>query len=98
MNITKQRINDSLTVAIEGRLDSTNAQELEAELKTALVGVTDLVFDLEQLEYMSSAGLRIILSAQKIMNQQGKMTIRNVSELVQSVFDITGVSSVVTIE
>ena len=98
MNITKQRINDSLTIALEGRLDSTNAPQLEAEIKDALVGVTELVFDLEKLEYMSSAGLRIMISCQKIMNKQGKMAIRNVNEFVKTVFEITGMDSVVNIE
>ena len=98
MNISKQRINDSLTIALEGRLDSTNAPQLEAEIKDALVGVTELVFDLEKLEYMSSAGLRIMLSCQKIMNKQGRMAIRNVNEFVKAVFEITGVSGIINFE
>lgn len=67
-------------------------------MKPALVGVKELVFDLEGLEYMSSAGLRIIVSCQHTMNKQGKMTIRNVSDLVMTVFTITGIDSLVNIE
>ena len=97
MNITKRRIDDCLTITLEGRLDTTNAHELEEVLKTSLPGVTELIFDLSGLEYMSSAGLRLMLSAQKTMNKQGKMEIRNSTELVKSVFAITGMDSVLNI-
>ncbi len=97
MTFTKQRIDDTLTVKISGRLDSTNCKEVEQELKSALAGVKELVFDLEKLEYLSSAGLRIIVSCQKTMNKQGEMRVCHVGELVKSVFDITGISSFLNI-
>ena len=98
MNITKHRIDDCLTITLEGRLDTTNANELEEVLKTSLTGVTELVFELGGLEYMSSAGLRLMLSAQKTMNKQGKMVIRHATELVKSVFTITGMDEIMTLE
>ena len=93
--IAKHRIDDNLVITLEGRLDSTNSQELMDTISNSLQGVTDLVIDLEKLEYMSSAGLRVMLSAQKTMNKQGSMIVRNASELVRSVFDITGMDSVI---
>ncbi|MBR1737264.1 MAG: STAS domain-containing protein, partial [Firmicutes bacterium] len=75
MTINKTQENDKLTVAIEGRLDTTTAPQLEAELKSSLDGVKKLVFDIKELEYISSAGLRVLLTAQKTMNKQGKMTV-----------------------
>ena len=93
--IAKHRIDDNLVITLEGRLDSTNSQELMDTINNSLQGVTDLVIDLEKLEYMSSAGLRVMLSAQKTMNKQGSMIVRNASELVRSVFDITGMDSVI---
>ena len=98
MTLTKQRIDDKLTVTITGRLDSTNAMDLERDLKPALAGVKELVFNLEGLDYMSSAGLRIFVACQKIMNRQGSMTVCKPTELVRKVFDITGVSGIVNIE
>ena len=95
LTIAKHRVDDNLVITLEGRLDSTNSQELMDTINNSLQGVTDLVIDLEKLEYMSSAGLRVMLSAQKTMNKQGGMTVRNVSELVRSVFTITGMDSVI---
>lgn len=95
--IAKHRIDDNLVITLEGRLDSTNSQELMDTISNSLQGVTDLVIDLEKLEYMSSAGLRVMLSAQKTMNKQGSMIVRNASELVRSVFDITGMDSVINL-
>ena len=80
MKITQNKDGNKLTIALEGRLDTTTAPELEAELKTALEGVTDLVFDLKDLAYISSAGLRVLLSAQKVMNKQGRMVITGANE------------------
>ena len=80
MTINKTLNGTELTVALEGRLDTTTAPTLEAELKESIEGVTSLVFDFSKLEYISSAGLRVLLSAQKIMNKQGSMTIRNANE------------------
>jgi len=97
MEITKQLSGTKLTVALEGRLDTTTAPQFEAELKTSLDGVTELVLDFEKLAYVSSAGLRVILSAQKTMNKQGSMTICHVSPDIMEVFEITGFSDILTI-
>ena len=98
MNIMKTNEGTKLTLALEGRLDTTTAPQLEAEVKGSLSGVTELVLDFSQLEYLSSAGLRVILAAQKIMNKQGKMAIRHVNETIQEVFEVTGFSDILTIE
>ena len=98
MNITKTKEGANLTLALEGRLDTTTAPRLEEEVKSALEGVTELVLDFSQLEYLSSAGLRVILAAQKIMNKQGKMVIRHVNETIMEVFEITGFIDILTIE
>ena len=98
MNILKTTEGAKLTLALEGRLDTTTAPQLEAEVKGTLGGVTELVLDFSQLEYLSSAGLRVLLTAQKIMNKQGKMVVRNVNEDVMEVFDITGFIDILTIE
>ena len=98
LNITKNANANELKVILEGRLDTTTAPQLEAELGPALSGVTDLKFDLEKLDYISSAGLRVLLSTQKIMNKQGKMVITNASAEVKEIFDVTGFSDILTIE
>ncbi len=98
MNINKTQNGTSLTVALEGRLDTGTAPSLEAEFKASLDGITELVLDLEKLDYMSSAGLRVLLSAQKQMNKQGKMTVKNVNETIQEIFEITGFVDILTIE
>ena len=98
MNITKTNEGAKLTLALEGRLDTTTAPQLEAEVKSALGGVTELVLDFSQLEYLSSAGLRVLLAAQKVMNKQGKMVIRNVNETISEVFEITGFTEILSIE
>ena len=98
MTINKTQQGTRLTFALTGRLDTNTAPQLETELKRSIDGVTDLTFDFAGLEYISSAGLRILLSAQKTMNRQGSMTIRNVNETVSEVFDITGFSEILTIE
>ena len=78
MTITKNLDGTKLTIALEGRLDTTTSPQLEAEMHPAIDDATELTFDLEKLAYISSAGLRVLLSAQKIMNKQGSMTIKNV--------------------
>lgn len=98
MTINKEQKGSELTVALAGRLDTTTAPQLEAELNSSLSGVESLVFDFGQLEYLSSAGLRVLLAAQKRMNAQGKMVVRNVNETIQEVFDITGFADILTIE
>ena len=87
-----------MTIAVEGRLETTTAPELEAVVKSELEGVTDLTFDFEKLEYISSAGLRILLSAQKTMNKQGAMKIIHVNETILEIFDVTGFTDILTIE
>lgn len=98
LNITKEKSGSALNVALEGRLDTTTAPELESELNGNLSGVTDLNFDFAKLEYISSAGLRTLLSAQKTMNKQGNMVIRNSSDEIKEIFDVTGFSDILTIE
>ena len=97
MTINKTQNGSSLTVAIEGRLDTTTAPQLEAELKASLGGITDLTMDLSTLEYISSAGLRVLLSAQKIMNKQGEMKVAGANETVKEVFEVTGFSDILNI-
>lgn len=98
MTIDKKVNGTALKIAIEGRLDTMTSPQLEEELKTGLEGITDLTFDFEKLEYISSAGLRVLLSAQKTMNKQGSMKIVHVSEPVMDVFDVTGFVDILTIE
>ena len=87
-----------LHIALSGRLDTTTAPELESELKGSLDGVTALIMDFRELEYISSAGLRVLLSSQKTMNKQGSMVIKNASDEVKEIFDVTGFSEILTIE
>ena len=98
MTINKISDNQNLTVALAGRLDTVTAPEFEAELKASIGGVTMLTLDFAELEYISSAGLRVLLSAQKIMNQQGKMVIKNVNDTIMEVFEITGFAEVLNVE
>jgi len=98
MNITKKQEENKLTVALEGRLDTVTAPQLEGELRTAVSGISELVFDLGALEYVSSAGLRVLLSAQKVMNKQGDMVIRNVKPEIMEIFDVTGFVDILNIE
>lgn len=98
MTISKTRNGGELTIALSGRLDTNTAPELEFALKESIDGVERLIFDMEKLEYVSSAGLRVLLSAQKVMNAQGQMKVRHVNELIMEVFDITGFTDILTIE
>ena len=98
MNIVKTSEGTKLTLAVEGRLDTTTAPQLEAELKSSLDGVTELTLDFEKLEYLSSAGLRVILSAQKRMNKQGTMTVVHVADAIMEVFEITGFVDILNIQ
>jgi len=98
MTINKELNGSELKLALEGRLDTTTAPELEDCLIENLPGVEQLVFDLEKLEYVSSAGLRVLLFAQKKMNVQGSMKLINVNDAVMEVFDITGFADLLTIE
>ena len=100
MNITKTEASNGteLTISLEGRLDTTTAPQLEAELRNGLDGVQNLIIDMEKLVYISSAGLRVLLKAQKIMNKQGKMTVKNVSQDIKDVFEVTGFDELLDIE
>lgn len=97
MTINQTKEGTTLKIALEGRLDTMTAPELETVLNEQLDGVTDLQFDFTQLEYISSAGLRVLLGAQKTMNRQGQMSVSNVAEAIKEVFDITGFSDILTI-
>ena len=97
MKIKKELENNVLVLALEGRLDTVTAPELEREVSD-LRGVNDLVFDMKKLEYIYCAGLRVILKAQKIMNEKGSMKLKNVGESIMEVFEITGFSDFLTIE
>ena len=98
LNIIKEQNDKNLVVALDGRLDTNTSPNLEEELKATLPSVEDLVFDFTKLEYISSAGLRVLLSAQKTMNKQGSMVVKNVSEEVKEIFEVTGFSDILTIE
>ena len=98
MNINKTINERELIIALEGRLDTATAPELEAKLNQSLNGIEKLVFDFAALDYLSSAGLRVLLSAQKTMNKQGKMIVRNVNETISEIFEVTGFSNILTIE
>ena len=98
MKIDKKQDGSALVIALEGRLDTTTAPDLEQALKGSLDGVTALKLDMAKLDYISSAGLRVLLTAHKAMQMQGDMKVTNVSELVREVFDVTGFSDILTIE
>ena len=97
MKIEKHLNGSEAVLAMEGRLDTTTAPELEAEIKS-LTGIETLILDMKGLEYLSSAGLRVLLAAQKTMNTQGKMIVKNVNETIMEVFEITGFADILTIE
>ena len=98
MKIEKNQNEQHLVIALEGRLDTMTAPQLEEELKSSLDNVTELVIDLSNLEYISSAGLRVLLSAYKTMRTKGSMKIVNANELVQEVFEVTGLGDLLPIE
>ena len=98
LTISKNREGNKLIVALEGRLDTTTAPELEAVLKEELEGVTELVIDLGFLEYISSAGLRVLLAAQKTMLKQGSMTVTRPNDVISEIFEVTGFNEILTIE
>ena len=98
MTITQNKNGSKLTLEVEGRLDTTTAPQLDAEVKSSISGITELEFDFSKLDYISSAGLRVLLSAQKIMNKQGSMVIHGASEDLMEIFDVTGFIDILTIE
>ena len=98
MTIEKKINGETVTLIVSGRLDTQTAPELEAELDSILSGTKELTFDMTNLEYVSSAGLRVILKAQKAMNAQGSMKLTGVNDSIMEVFDITGFLDILTIE
>lgn len=98
MIINKKEQGTELEIALVGRLDTTTAPQLETELKHSINGITALTLDFTELEYISSAGLRVLLAAQKVMNKQGSMVIRHVNETIMEIFEITGFTEILTIE
>ncbi|MCR5792842.1 MAG: STAS domain-containing protein [Lachnospiraceae bacterium] len=98
MTINKELNGTEMIIALSGRLDTTTAPELEKECKESLEGITNLIFDFENLEYISSAGLRVMLGAQKTMNNQGTMKVLHVNKVIMEIFDMTGFSDILTIE
>ena len=98
MKIEKKVDGSNMSFALEGRLDTMTAPLLESEIQGKLDGVMDLEFDFAKLTYISSAGLRVLLSAQKIMNKQGSMVVKNANEAVMEVFEVTGFTDILTIE
>lgn len=98
MTISKEQQGNKLILSLEGRLDTSTAPQLEAEIKNSLGGVEELLLDFSKLEYISSAGLRVLLSAHKTMSQRGGMKVINANEIVMEVFNVTGFSDILTIE
>lgn len=98
LNIDKSFENGAASFALEGRLDTMTAPTLEKELKDGLNGLSKLTLDFEKLEYISSAGLRVLLAAQKQMNGQGEMKLVHVNETIMEIFEVTGFSDILTIE
>ncbi len=98
MKINKTQNEGVLTIALTGRLDTMTAPDLDAELKHSLDDVAELVFDMKELQYISSAGLRVLLSAQKAMNKQGSMKVINISDEIREIFEVTGFIDILTIE
>lgn len=98
MTITKELNGTELTIALEGRLDTMTAPELEAVMNQNLENAESLILDFSKLEYISSAGLRVLLSAHKIMSAKGGMKVTHVNEIVSEVFEVTGFADILTIE
>lgn len=98
MTITTKKENSTLTILVSGRLDTTSSPELEKTVTENLSGVTALIFDLSEMSYTSSAGLRVFLKSQKLMSSQGEMKLINVSEAVMEIFEMTGFTDILTIE
>ena len=98
MTLEKFKSNEELTVLLEGRLDTTTAPLFEEELRNNLDDIERLVLDMEKLEYLSSAGLRVLLAAQKRMSKQGQMLLKHVPEIIMDIFEVTGFVDILTIE
>ena len=98
LKIIKNKENEKLEIKLVGRLDTNTSKELEESLNGLLDGIHLLIFDFSELDYISSAGLRILLSCQKIMNRQGEMKVINVNEIVNDIFEVSGFCDILTIE
>lgn len=98
MTIEKIENGTELTMILNGRLDTTTAPQLEAELKRSVNGVETLIFDFAALEYLSSAGLRVLLAAQKVMNKQGEMIVKHVNDTISEIFEVTGFADILNIQ
>lgn len=98
MTINKKTDGEKLVIEIEGRLDTSTSPQLESEIKSSLTGIKDLTVDITKLEYISSAGLRVLLSAQKAMNKQGNMTVKGANEAIMEIFEVTGFIDILNIE
>ena len=98
MEIIKQLNKDELVLKVIGEVNSTNYQELEDEVNKSVSGIKSLIFDFEKLEYLSSAGLRVLLVSKKLMDRKGKMAIKNANPTVMEIFEITGFSNVLDFE
>lgn len=98
LNIIDSKTENALLIKLEGRLDTTSSPQLETFINANIDNIKQLNFDLEHLTYISSAGLRVLLSAQKVMNKQGSMLIKNADSAVKEIFEVTGFSEIFTIE
>ncbi|MBR2550002.1 MAG: STAS domain-containing protein [Clostridiales bacterium] len=98
LNINKTITDDKAVFALEGRLDTNTSVELDAALSPVLDGINELVFDLGSLEYISSAGLRVLLSAHKNLSKKGGMKVTNVNEMIMEIFEVTGFADILAIE
>lgn len=98
MTVNKTVNGSEVMIAIEGRLDTNTSKDLEVVMKESLIGCTDLIIDMAELVYISSAGLRVLLGAQKTMNRQGQMKIKNVNDDVMEIFEVTGFVDILSIE
>ena len=98
LNIEKSSEEKTVVLALQGRLDTTTAPELEAVVKEVLPDLTELILDFEALEYISSAGLRVLLSTEKALNGKGVMKIRKANETILEIFEVTGFSEILTVE
>ena len=98
MDIVKTREGNTLTVAVDGRLDAMNARKLEAELRKSMDQVTELIFDFSNLEYIASGGIRVLVASQKAVGKDGVMKLKNVQPQIMSLLEMTGLVDVFTIE
>ncbi len=98
LNINKQQDGANVCIALEGRLDTVTSPELEAELSPVVDEASELILDLEKLDYISSAGLRVLLSAQRKMMKHGSLKVTHVNETVMEIFEVTGFTDILTIE